>query len=239
MRNLSKRDLVFIILGGLFITNAILGELIGGKLIQAGPFTMSIGVIPWPVVFLTTDLINEYYGKKGVRLLTLLTAALIIYAFVVLFLAMLVPAAPFSPVTNDAFRMVFSQSLWIIAGSLTAFLVSQFVDVFVFWIFRGWTGGRQLWLRATGSTAVSQCIDSFVITAIAFWVPGKLTTAQFLSLAAINYSYKFMIAVALTPLIYLFHALIDRFLGEELAHQLLDHAVQEAGLQPATAMADP
>ncbi len=237
MQKISKRELIFIILGGIFITNAVLGEVIGGKLIQAGPFTMSIGVIPWPVVFVTSDLVNEYFGKKGVRQLTFLTAALVVYAFVVIFLAMEVNAAPVSPVTDDAFSMVFSQSLWIIAGSLTAFLVSQFVDVFVFWVFRGWTGGRKLWLRATGSTAVSQFFDSFVITAIAFWLPGKLTAAQFMSLAVINYSYKFLIAVVMTPLIYLFHALIERFLGEELSHQMIDHAVRESSMPPVAILA--
>lgn len=228
MSSFSRRDLVFIILAGVFITNAILAELIGGKLIQIGPFAMSIGVIPWPIVFLTTDLINEYFGKDGVRRLTFLTVALIVYAFIVLYVAIQVPAAGFSPVSDESFQIVFGQSLWIIIGSIIAFLASQFVDVIVFWFFRSKTHGKQLWLRATGSTAVSQLIDSFVIIGIAFWLPGKVATSDFLKVAASNYSYKFLIAVLLTPMIYFVHNLIDRFLGENEAHKLIEKAAKES-----------
>lgn len=211
----SKRDQVFLILSGIFVTNAVIAELIGGKLIQVGPFAMSIGVIPWPVVFLTTDLINEYYGKKGVRKLTILTALLISYTFVVLYLAMLVPSASFSTVNDEQFRVVFGQSMWIIAGSIIAFLTSQWVDVFVFWLIRKNTGKRWIWLRATGSTAISQMIDTFVILGIAFWLPGKLSTGNFMNLAMTNYAYKLIIAICLTPLIYLGHALIDYYIGKD------------------------
>ena len=137
---------------------------------------------------------------------------------------MSIPAASFSPVTNEQFNAVFGQSMWIIVGSISAFVMSQFVDVTVFWFFRGRTKGRFLWLRATGSTAVSQLIDSFVIIGIAFWLPGKLKTEEFLQVAFSNYSYKFLIAVALTPAIYLGHALIDRYLGEKEAIHLMEHA---------------
>jgi uncharacterized integral membrane protein (TIGR00697 family) len=128
----TRRDIVYPVLSGVFVTNAILGEVTGGKLFSVGPFTASLGVIPWPVVFLTTDLINEYFGREGVRRLTFMTIALIVYAFVVLFAAMQVPAASFSPVTDAQFQVVFGQSLWIIAGSVTAFALSQLVDVTIF-----------------------------------------------------------------------------------------------------------
>src|SRR3954462_533939 len=118
----SKREMIFIIMAGIFITNAVVAELIGGKLIQIGPFIMSVGILPWPVVFLTTDLINEYYGRSGVRKLSIITASLIVYAFIVLFCAMLVPAAKgISTVTDEQFRAVFGQSMWIIVGSVVAF----------------------------------------------------------------------------------------------------------------------
>jgi uncharacterized integral membrane protein (TIGR00697 family) len=189
---------------------------------------MSIGVIPWPVVFLTTDLINEYFGRAGVRRLTLMTVALIAYAFVVLFAAMQVPAASFSPVNDEQFGAVFGQSLWIIAGSITAFAVSQFIDVVVFWIVRNRTGQRLLWLRATGSTAVSQLIDTFVIIGIAFWLPGTLDTHGFFVLAATNYTYKFLIAVGLTPFLYAAHAVIDRFLGRREALGMIERAARHS-----------
>ena len=228
MQSELKRDLVYLVLAGFFVTNAILGELIGGKIIQLGPFSMSVGVIPWPVVFLATDLINEYFGKGGVRRLTLMTAGMIGYAFLVLFAAMGVPAADFSPVSDVHFRTVFGQSLWIIGASLVAFMASQLVDVLVFWIFRRRTGGRRLWLRATGSTAVSQLIDSVIIIGIAFWLPGRLTLFEFLNVAASNYSYKLIIAIAVTPLIYGSHALIDRFLGKEVSEEMMAEAARES-----------
>jgi uncharacterized integral membrane protein (TIGR00697 family) len=222
----ARRSLVFLVLSGVFVTNAILGEVTGGKLFTVGPFTASIGVLPWPVVFLTTDLINEYFGREGVKRLTLITIALIVYAFVVLFAAIQVPAASFSPVTDEQFAAVFGQSLWIIAGSVTAFAASQFVDVMVFWMVRHRTGGKLLWLRATGSTSISQLIDSFVIIAIAFWLPGKIKTEEFLTVAASNYSYKFLIAVGMTPLIYMGHSMIDKFLGGEEANRLIEQSAR-------------
>jgi uncharacterized integral membrane protein (TIGR00697 family) len=221
----SRKELVYLVLAGAFVANALLGEIMGGKLISAAGFTMSIGVIPWPVVFVTSDLVNEYFGREGVKRLTLLTAALIAYAFVVIYLAMLVPAAAVSPVKDDAFQAVLGQSQWIIVGSLTAFLLSQMVDVFVFWVFRTRTGGKMLWLRATGSTAVSQLIDTFVVMGIAFWLPGKLTTTEYITVSSTNYIYKFVIALSTTPLLYLIHAAVDRFLGEAEAHALEAEAV--------------
>jgi uncharacterized integral membrane protein (TIGR00697 family) len=208
--------MVFVILAGIFITNAVVAELIGGKLIQVGPFVMSIGILPWPVVFLTTDLINEYFGEKGVKKLSYITACLIAYAFIILLLAILVPAAKgISPVNDSQFYAVFGQSMWIIAGSIIAFLVSQLIDVTVFWFFKNRTGERKIWLRTTGSTVVSQLFDSFIVLGIAFWLPGKINFDTFLSSAIIGYTIKLGIAILLTPLIYLGHHLIKKYLSEE------------------------
>lgn len=221
----SRKDLVYLILAGLFVSNAVLGEVLGGKLFQVGPYVMSLGVIPWPIVFISTDLINEYFGKPGVKRLTFLTVALILYAFLVIFVALWIPAAKISPVQDREFNIVFGQSLWIIIGSITAFIVSQLTDVFVFWLFRDRTGHKHLWLRATGSTAVSQLIDTWIVLGIAFWLPGKISTADFLNLSFTNYTYKFLIAIGLTPLIYIAHNAIDRYLGRRESQHLIEEAV--------------
>ncbi|MBI5513191.1 MAG: queuosine precursor transporter [Deltaproteobacteria bacterium] len=223
----ARKDLVYLVLAGVFVCNAVLAELIGGKLFQVGPWVMSIGVLPWPVVFITTDLINEYFGRGGVRRLTFITVGLILYAFTVLFAAIRVPAAGISPVQDGPFAAVFGQSLWIIAGSVTAFALSQLVDVVVFWLLRDRTGGRHLWLRATGSTMVSQVIDTVVVLGIAFWLPGKITGRDFWGLALTSYSYKLLLALGLTPLIYAAHAAIDRYLGRE-AQGLIEEAARES-----------
>ena len=213
----SKKELVFIILAGIFITNAVTAELIGGKLIQIGPFVMSIGILPRPVVFLTTDLINDYFGKEGVKKLSYITAALIAYSFILLFLAMTIPAATgISPVDDEQFKAVFGQSMWIIVGSIIAFLFSQLIDVYVFSYFKKKTGNKKIWLRATGSTVVSQLFDSFIVLGIAFWLPGKINTETFVSSALTGYTFKLGTAVLLTPIIYLGHYWIEKYIKEDL-----------------------
>jgi queuosine precursor transporter len=222
-----RQNMIYLVLTGFFVTNAIVAELIGGKLINVFGATLSIGVLPWPIVFIATDLINEYFGKKGTRRITLMTTGLIFYVFLLLLGAMSIPAIDGSPIDDASFQRVFGQGMWIIAGSLTAFLLSQLIDVVVFWKFRDLTGGRYLWLRATGSTFVSQLIDTFVVWGIAFWLPGKITTEVYLSGALTSYGYKTIVAIAITPVIYLAHAAIDRYLGKNAAEELIEEAVRD------------
>lgn len=220
--------MVFLTLAAFFVTNAIVAELIGGKLIQIGPFAMSIGIIPWPIVFLTTDLINEYYGKAGVKRLSILTSCLIGYAFILLYFGMMVDAASFSPVNNEQFSIVFGQSMWIIVASIIAFLLSQFVDVFIFWLLRDKTGGKHIWLRSTGSTVISQLVDTFTVLGIGFWLPGKISTSEYINLALTGYTFKLLIAIGLTPVIYMLHAFIDKFLGVKEAHEIIKQSAEES-----------
>lgn len=209
----SKKDTVYVILAGIFITNAVVAELIGGKLIYVGPYLMSIGILPWPIVFVTTDLINEYFGEKGVKKLSLITACLIAYCFVLLFFALRIPAVKGANLVTDAqFNGVFGQSMWIIVGSITAFLVSQLIDVTIFHFFKNKTGNKMIWLRSTGSTVISQLFDSFIVLGIAFWMTGKMTTEIFITSAFTGYFVKLIIAILLTPLIYLGHSLIEKYI---------------------------
>jgi len=250
-----KRSRLFVILSGIFITNAILAEMIGVKIFSAETtlglapanlnilgfvmdFNLTAGVVIWPVVFITTDLINEYFGKPGVRQISYFTAALIVYAFVVIFVAMRLSPADFWLVTNAkdadgntfnidfAFNKIFGQGQRIIIGSLAAFILGQLVDVFVFQQLRKHTGNKYLWLRATGSTLISQGVDSFVVLYIAF--AGIFTNDQIIAIGITNYIYKFMVAIGLTPLIYLGHAMIDRYLGKENASRLSDTAAEQS-----------
>ena len=232
----SRKEILFVVLAMFFVTNAIVAEMIGGKLIEISlfgfHFAFSMGILPWPVVFLSTDLINEYFGKKGVRRLSIITACFIAYAFVVLYGGMKIPAATFSPVQDKEFTQVFGQSMWIIAGSIIAFLVSQIVDVFVFWFFREITKEKLLWLRSTGSTVISQLIDSFIVLGIGFLLPGKITMGQFLNVGFTNYSGKLIIAILLTPLIYLGHFLINKYLGEKEAEKDIAETAKESLEKP-------
>lgn len=212
---LSARNNILLILSGFFITNAIIAELISSKLIQLGPFTTIVGILPWPFVFLATDMINEFYGPKVVRRLSFLTSALIGYAFFIIYAAIKIPAADASPANDEQFAIVFGQSLTVIIGSIIAFIASQLLDVTVFWYIRKITNSRLVWLRATGSTLVSQCIDSFIVLGIGFYLPGTFTFKQYISIGWDNYTFKILVAVALTPLIYVTHHYLRRYFKKD------------------------
>jgi uncharacterized integral membrane protein (TIGR00697 family) len=180
-----------------------------------------------------TDIINEYFGRRGVRFMSFTAAILIAYAFLMVYFAMGLHPADFwiqretgyGIVNMDhAFNTIFGQGLWIIAGSLTAFLIGQLVDVYVFHFLRSFTGSSKIWLRATGSTLVSQFIDSFVVLFIAFYLGAGWDFSLVLGIGIVNYIYKFIVAVVLTPLLYLLHFLIDSYLGKELSERLIEEA---------------
>ena len=221
----SKKQWLFVFLAGLFITNAVTAELISNKLIeiplsfdlfgnQFGPFVTIVGILPWPVVFLLTDLLNEFYGYKAVRKLSWITAILIAYCFLIVGLSMDIPAVeiPGSNLSDDAaFNKVFGQAQMVIVGSICAFLVSQILDAFLFSWIKSKTGERFIWLRSTGSTLISQLIDSYIVLYIGFVLPGTLSFNDFMTIAPTNYVLKIVIAILLTPLIYLGHFIIRRF----------------------------
>ncbi len=210
-----RKDIVYVILAGIFITNAIVAELTGGKLIDVFGVPMSIGILPWPIVFITTDLINEYFGEKGVKKLSLITAGLIAYTFIILFFAIKIPSTGISSVSTEQFTAVFGQSQLIIIGSIAAFLVSQLIDVSIFHFVKNRTGNKMIWLRSTGSTVISQLFDSFIVLGIAFYLPGIMDTKTYLISGLTGYSVKLVIAVLMTPMIYLGHYLIEKYLKNE------------------------
>ena len=223
----ERRQWLFIVLVGLFITSAVTAELISNKLIEIplifsfgdqeiGPFTTIVGVIPWPIVFILTDLMNEFYGEKAVRRVSWITAALITYCFIIVGLALNFPAKeiPGSNLATDAeFTKVFGQAQMVIVGSIAAFLLSQLLDATLFhWIKRK-TGNKYIWLRSTGSTIISQFFDTLVVLYIGFVLPGNLSMTDFWNVAPTNYILKLLIAISLTPLIYLGHYLVKRYLN--------------------------
>jgi uncharacterized integral membrane protein (TIGR00697 family) len=211
----NRKDTVYVVLAGIFITNAIVAELIGGKLITVFGVPMSIGILPWPIVFITTDLINEYFGEKGVKKLSLITAALIAYTFIILFFAIKIPSSGISSISTEQFKSVFGQSQLIIIGSIVAFLVSQLIDVTIFHFVKRRTGNKMIWLRSTGSTVISQLFDSFIVLGIAFYLPGIMTTETYIISGFTGYSVKLVIAVLMTPMIYLGHYLIEKYLQKD------------------------
>lgn len=248
---------LFVILAGFFVANTMIAEFVGIKIFSLeqtlgfDPFSWTVlgveglglnltaGVLLWPIVFVMTDIINEYYGQKAVRLLSYLAIGLVLYSFIFVYGTIeLSPnswwqtesgrlTAETSMHVEDmdlAYRKIFGQGLWIIVGSMVAFLIGQIVDVTVFHRIKQMTGEHKIWLRATGSTLVSQFIDSYVVLIVAFYIGSDWDLVRVLAIGSVNYLYKFVVAIALTPVIYLAHYLIDNYLGSTLAESMKKEA---------------
>ena len=242
----DKPTKLFVIFTAFFVANALIAETIGTKLFsleklfgghpssftifgQSGiSITLTCGVLLWPLEFIITDIVNEFYGPKIVRRISLIAIALISYAFLMFLVAMKVPPADFwitSHTTSDnvpdmqnAFNAIFGQGMRIIVGSLVAFFVSQLVDVTVFHKIKKITGEKKVWLRATGSTLVSQLVDSYIVLFIAF--AGVFSWQQILAIGVVNYFYKAFMAIVLTPLIYLAEHRIEKYLGKDVTKKM-------------------
>lgn len=248
----SRPTKLFLGITAFFVANALIAECIGGKIFslekllgtapanftifgQSGlSFNLTCGVLLWPLEFIITDIVNEYYGPKAVRRISYTAIALITYAFIMFYGAMKIPPADFwigskqssgIPNMQDAFGGIFGQGMWIILGSLTAFLVSQIVDVTVFHRIKKVTGEKWIWLRATGSTLVSQLVDSFVVLFIAFKIGNNWSWQLVLAICLVNYLYKFTMAIILTPVIYFIEKRIEKYLGKDTAHRMKQAAM--------------
>ena len=250
----SKPTKLFLGITAFFVANALIAECIGGKIFslekvfgfnpanitlfgQSGlSFTLTCGVLLWPLEFIITDIVNEYYGAKAVRRISYTAVILISYAFIMFYVSMSAPPAGWwvgskvdkgIPDMQAAYSGIFGQGMWIILGSLVAFMVSQLVDVYVFHKIKKVTGNKKIWLRATGSTLVSQLIDSFIVLTIAFKIGNNWTWAQVLAIGCMNYIYKFSMAILLTPVIYIAEKRIEKYLGHETAQKMKKAAMGE------------
>lgn len=246
----DKPTKLFIGFTAFFVANALIAESIGTKLFsmekvfgvhpvnftlfgQSGmSFVLTCGVLLWPLEFVITDIINEYYGPKAVRRISITAIILIAYAFLMYFLSIGIPPADVwlqssakQGVDNiqNSYNAVFGQNMRIIVGSLVAFFLSQLIDVTVFHKIKKVTGDKHLWLRATGSTLVSQLFDSYIVLFIAF--SGVFKWQLILAIGVMNYTYKFIMAIILTPVIYLVEGRIEKYVGHETAHKMKQAAM--------------
>lgn len=247
----DKPTKLFVALSAFFVANALIAECIGTKLfslertigLTPHPFSLfgqpdltyvlTCGVLLWPLEFVLTDVVNEFYGPKAVRRISYTAIALISYALVMFYMAINVPADTSFwkgsqakagvPDMQAAFSAVLGQGMWIIIGSLVAFFVAQLIDVTVFHRIKKMTGEKNVWLRATGSTLISQLVDSFIVLGIAF---GKDWGWQrVLAVGLVNYSYKATMAILLTPVIYLVENRIAAYFGPETTHRMKQAAM--------------
>jgi queuosine precursor transporter len=250
----NKPTKLFLGMTAFFCCNALIAESIGTKIFsfeklfglapanftlfgQSGlGFNLTCGVLLWPLEFIMTDIVNEYYGPKAVRRISYTAVILIAYAFLMYYLAMGVPAADFwfgtgvkngVPNMSNAFNAIFGQGMWIIFASITAFLVSQIVDVTIFHRIKKVTGEKRVWLRATGSTLVSQLVDSFIVLFIAFKIGQGWSWQLVLAICVMNYIYKATMAIVLTPVIYLVEGRIEKYIGHDVAMRMKKAAMGE------------
>lgn len=248
----DKPTKLFLGIACFFVANALIAEAIGTKLFsleklfgfhpvnftlfgQSGlSFTLTCGVLLWPLEFVITDIVNEYYGPKAVRRISFTAVILISYAFIMYYAAIGIPPSDVwlgssakQGVENiqTSFQAIFGQNMRIIIGSLVAFLVSQVVDVTVFHKIKKITGDKHLWLRATGSTLVSQLVDSYIVLFIAFG--GIFSWQLILAVGIMNYTYKFVMALVLTPVIYFVEKRIEKYVGHATAVKMKKAAMGE------------
>jgi uncharacterized integral membrane protein (TIGR00697 family) len=226
----DRRAKLYLWLSGVFITCLILANVLGVKLFR---FDLNLpllghikiehttGMLTFPVTFLLTDLLNEYYGKKGARRVTFIAFAMGALAFIFIWISRQFPILEGIPGTADqkSYELIFGAAALMYIASLIAFLLGSLLDIFLFAVFKRATGGRMVWLRATGSTVISQLFDSFIVTFVFFWaIPlvlnqDKATVGFVFATALTGYILKFFIAVGLTPFIYLGRWLIRTQLG--------------------------
>lgn len=222
---------LYIWLTGIFVTCLLMANVLGVKLfaykLTLGsleiPVEHTVGMLPFPITFVLTDLLNEYYGKKAARRVTWIAFAMAVIAFILIYAGRRMPILEGIPGTADgkSFENIFGSSSLMYLASIIAFLIGSMLDIFTFGFFKRLTKGKMVWLRATGSTVISQVFDSFVITFVFFIVLQKLvgnepaTFGFVLKTAATGYILKFVIAIALTPMIYLGRWLIRTRLGIE------------------------
>src|SRR6476646_456182 len=248
----DKPTKLFLGMTAFFCCNALIAESIGTKIFslekllglhpvnftlfgQSGlAFNLTCGVLLWPLEFVITDIVNEYYGPKAVRRISFTTVALISYAFLMFFLAIGVPPADFWVSSNasngvdnmqKSFSIIYGQGMRIIIGSLVAFMVSQLVDVYIFHRIKRVTGDKRIWLRATGSTLVSQLVDSYIVLFIAF--SGVFTWQMILAIGIMNYIYKAIMALILTLVIVFVEKKIADYVGHDIAHKMKKAAMGE------------
>lgn len=225
----KKKEILFTVLTGIFITCAIVAELISCKFINIGLFDIIAGILPWPIVFLTSDIMNEFFGKEAVKKVSYITAGMIVLMFILTNAAIAIPATQSSPVSDELFSKVFGNASSVAIGSIIAFLISQIVDIWAFWLMHQLTKDKMIWLRATGSTVISQLVDSFTVLFVGFFLLQKsMSFEQVIEYTLKGYTTKLVLAIVLTPMIYLGHFLIKKYLGDEASDRQEHHAAEQS-----------
>lgn len=212
----QKRELaknIYLLLAGLFITSLVVSNLIFQKFFYWYPlditvfgnslFELSVGILPYPITFLITDLISEIYGKKKANQVVITGIFASFFSMGILLIANEVPAIENSPIDDKTFNQVFALSPIAALASMIAYLIAQFVDIRIYHFWKNLTQGKMLWLRNNFSTFSSQLIDTVLVVGL-LSVFGVLEWKLFWGLVISGFLFKIIVAALDTPLLYLF-----------------------------------
>ncbi len=209
---MSASHKLFVYLCCIFVACLLLGDIIGGKTIATPLGPISVGMIPFPVTFLLTDIVNDFYGRKGAHFVTLLGFWMAVFAWVILQISTALHAHESTYFSQAEFTKIFGGSAQLFVASIVAYLIGQFLDIRVFQFWKALTESRHLWLRATGSTICSQVLDTVLINVIFWrWTASQSWEWIFAKIGR-EYLIKFAIAILLTPAVYALHGAIVRWL---------------------------
>lgn len=215
----GRAESLYLVLAALFIGALVVCNLIANKFLTVDlgflgfsePFILSAGALPYPITFLVTDLLSEIYGRKRANRVVACGFFASLLVLLALWLGGQFPAIADSPVDDATYLAVFQNAWRVIAASMTAYLVAQFVDIRIFHFWKNLTRGKHLWLRNNASTVLSQFLDSLLVVLVLFG--GKMEFGAMWQIVLDLWLFKALIALFDTPLFYLGTALIERWLG--------------------------
>ncbi len=203
---------IYILLGALFITSLVVSNLIFQKFFYWYPFDVeifgsklfeiSVGILPYPITFLITDLISEIYGKKRANDVVVTGIFASLFSLLIILVASHVPATSWSYVKDDMFNTVFGNSAIAVFASMLTYLFAQFVDIQIYHFWKRLTKGKHLWLRNNFSTWFSQFVDTFTIVFLLCSF-GIIDWANFKGLLISGFLFKVIVAACDTPFLYL------------------------------------
>ncbi len=229
MSKLSVKDQffaqkIYLILGALFVASLVASNLIFQKFFYWDffglyTFEISVGILPYPITFLITDIISEVYGKRKANQIVTIGIFASFFSMLIVFVSGIVPATDWSPVSDTLFNKVFGATAIAVLASMLAYLFAQYIDIQLFHFWKRLTKGKHLWLRNNFSTFLSQFVDTFTVL-ILLCSFGKIEWKLFSSLLLSGFLFKVLIAALDTPLLYLaVYAFRNRFglaMGEEI-----------------------
>lgn len=220
---------LYLLLASLFITSLVVSNLIFQKFFYWRPveieifgsslFELSVGILPYPITFLITDLISEIYGKKRANDVVVMGIFASLFSVLIIIVADYVPALDDSPINDETFRNVFSKTILAVGSSMLAYLLAQFIDIRIYHFWKNLTKGKHLWLRNNCSTWLSQFVDTFSIVFLLCYFE-VLPWSGFKGLIISGFLFKVLVAFLDTPFLYFFVYLFRRYFGLKINEEL-------------------